>query len=111
MLVLDSRVTNAICSRPWQVVQVLVFVSLSKLTLIAAPILLGHIVDGLTSEKGIASQQISLLLLAFCIAGGIQVVINPFQSLYLSRLVQECVCESSLLWARCVIGKEFEVFS
>lgn len=111
MLVLDSRITQAIFSRPWQIAQVLVFVSLSKLTLIAAPLLLGHIVDGLTSEEGVASQEISLLLMAFCVAGGIQVVINPIQSLYLSKLVQECVCESSLQWSRCVIGKEFEVFS
>lgn len=111
MLSLDSRITYAILSRPWQIVQVMIFVSLSKLTLIAAPLLLGHIVDGLTSEKGIASQEISLLLLAFCVAGVIQVIINPIQSLYLSRLVQECVCESSLQWARCVMGKEFEVFS
>ncbi len=111
MLSLDSRITRAILSRPWRVTQVLVFVSLSKLTLIAAPLLLGHIVDGLTSEQGIAAREISLLLLAFCIAGVMQVVINPIQSLYLSRLVQECVCESSLQWARCVMGKEFEVFS
>ncbi|MFC5695220.1 ATP-binding cassette domain-containing protein [Pseudomonas sp. GCM10022186] len=111
MLSLDPRITHAILSRPWRIAQVLAFVSLSKLTLIAAPLLLGHIVDGLTSEQGIASQEISLLVLVFCVAGVMQVVINPIQSLYLSRLVQECVCESSLQWVRCVMGKEFEVFS
>ncbi|MNZ48999.1 Toxin RTX-I translocation ATP-binding protein [compost metagenome] len=111
MLSLDPRITSAILSRPWRIAHVLVFVSLSKLTLIAAPLLLGHIVDGLASEQGTASREISLLLLAFCIAGIMQVVINPIQSLYLSRLVQECVCESSLQWARCVMGKEFEAFS
>lgn len=107
---LDSRIIAALLSRPWKVVQVLLFVSLSKLTFIAAPILLGHIVDGLTSGVG-GTQQIPRLLVAFCIAGAIQIVINPLQSLYLSRLVQDCVYESSLQWARNVMSKEFEVFS
>ncbi|MFZ6049925.1 ATP-binding cassette domain-containing protein [Pseudomonas sp. CR3202] len=111
MFSFDSRITHAVLARPWRIAQVLAFVSLSKLTLIAVPLLLGHIVDGLTSEQGIASQEIALLLLGFCLAGVMQVVINPIQSLYLSRLVQDCICESSLQWARCVMGKEFEVFS
>ncbi|BAU72016.1 ATP-binding cassette domain-containing protein [Metapseudomonas furukawaii] len=107
---LDQRIITALGSRPWKVLQVLLFVSLSKLTFVAAPILLGHIVDGLTSERSY-SERIPILLVAFCIAGAVQVVINPLQSLHLSRLVQDCVYESSLQWARSVMGKEFEVFS
>ncbi|MDW3710607.1 MULTISPECIES: ABC transporter ATP-binding protein [unclassified Pseudomonas] len=107
---LDSRIIAALQSKPWKVVQVLLFVSLSKLTLIAAPILLGHIVDGLTSGVG-SSKHIPILLVAFCIAGLVQVFISPLQSLYLSRLVQDCVYESSLQWARNVMSKGFEVFS
>ncbi|GAC1030769.1 ABC transporter ATP-binding protein/permease [Pseudomonas sp. No.21] len=89
----------------------LALVTLAKLTSIAVPLLLGHIVDGLASGNGTSAQSVPLLLLAFCIAGGVQVVVMPIQSLHLSRLVQECVCESSLHWARCVMGKEFEAFS
>lgn len=109
---LDSPITRAVFSRPWQIVQVLAFVSLSKLSLVAVPLLLGHIVDCLTSaEQGLTSQEVPLLLLAFCLAGGFQVVVNPIQSLHLSKLVQACVCESSLQWSRNIMGKEFEAFS
>lgn len=107
---LESRIIVALVSRPWKVVQVLLFVSLSKLTFVAAPILLGHIVDGLTSAGGY-SKQVPVLLVAFCMAGVVQVVVSPLQSLYLSRLVQDCVYESSLQWARHVMGKGFDVFS
>lgn len=108
---LDASITRALSSRYWKIALVLALVTLAKLTSIAVPLLLGHIVDGLASGNGTSAQSVPLLLLAFCIAGGVQVVVMPIQSLHLSRLVQECVCESSLHWARCVMGKEFEAFS
>ncbi|WP_236207678.1 ATP-binding cassette domain-containing protein [Pseudomonas tohonis] len=108
---LDASITRALSSRYWKIAFVLALVTLAKLTSIAVPLLLGHIVDGLASGNGTSAQSVPLLLLAFCIAGGVQVVVMPIQSLHLSRLVQECVCESSLHWARCVMGKEFEAFS
>ncbi|WP_435635237.1 hypothetical protein ACSC9U_03720 [Pseudomonas solani] len=47
---LDASITRALSSRYWKIVLVLALVTLAKLTSIAVPLLLGHIVEGLASR-------------------------------------------------------------
>ncbi|MFJ2480150.1 ATP-binding cassette domain-containing protein [Pseudomonas sp. NPDC087598] len=82
-----------------------------KLLALAPPLLLGAIVDSLSSANHTTLNTLLFFTAAFTLAGCVQAVITPLQTLLLSRLVQRIVLNASISWMAELMGKEFCQFS
>lgn len=86
-------------------------VILLKALLLAPPLLLGRIVDSLSSDTAVAPDTLLTLTAALILAGCIQAVISPLQTFFLSKLVQHIVMTASIDWLSTLMRKEFSQFS
>ncbi|MHC8353995.1 ATP-binding cassette domain-containing protein [Pseudomonas sp. LB3P81] len=84
---------------------------LLKALLLAPPLLLGKIVDSLSSDIPVALDALLTLTAALMIAGCVQAIISPLQTFFLSKLVQHIVMTASIDWLSTLMRKEFSQFS
>jgi ATP-binding cassette subfamily B protein/ATP-binding cassette subfamily B protein RtxE len=84
---------------------------LLKLFTLSPPLLLGRIIDSLSTADGINTSDITGLLFILCIAVMLQSFIHPLQTYQLVSLVQSTLADMSIRWTKKILGKEFEEFS
>jgi ATP-binding cassette subfamily B protein len=84
---------------------------LLKGSTIVPALILGSIIDNLTTKEGIDASGVFLLLALLCTATILQSIINPIQTYQLVSLVQATLKEKSIQWTQSILGKEFEQFS
>jgi ATP-binding cassette subfamily B protein len=82
-----------------------------KVIALAPPLLLGKIVDTLNSSNHATTNTLLLLTAGFTLAGCTQAIINPLQTFFLSKLVQQVVLNASINWIAQLMRKEFLQFS
>ena len=82
-----------------------------KLIVLAPPLLLGAIVDALSSDKTAAPTVFLMLTAGLVAAGVIQAIMTPVQIHFLSRLVQHIVANASIEWLATLMRKEFAQFN
>ena len=82
-----------------------------KVIALIPPLLLGKIIDILGSEAPSPLSTLLYLTTAFTLAGCIQALINPLQTVFLSKLVQQVVKDASIHWISQLMRKEFLQFS
>lgn len=84
---------------------------LLKVSVIAPALLLGRIIDGLSTEQELDVSYMSWLLMGLCGAIVLQAIFNPLQTYQLVSLVQVTLESKSVEWTKTIVGKEFEQFS
>ncbi|MCJ8204610.1 ATP-binding cassette domain-containing protein [Pseudomonas sp. RGM2987] len=82
-----------------------------KLIVLAAPLLLGTIIDTLHGDTSVASNTLLMLTAGLIVAGCIHAIISPLQIHVLGKLVQHIVMTASIDWIRRLLGKEFALFN
>ncbi|TFY90485.1 ATP-binding cassette domain-containing protein [Pseudomonas kairouanensis] len=82
-----------------------------KLLVLAPPLLLGRLVDTLSSNASFSKTTLLSLVAAFILAGCVQTIANPLQTYLLSRLVQRILMEASIGWIGQLLRKEFDIFN
>jgi ATP-binding cassette subfamily B protein/ATP-binding cassette subfamily B protein RtxE len=95
----------------------LLFISATSMTVllkiisILPALLLGKIIDNMTSTEGVDASRVFLLVSLFCAATIFQSVVHPLQTYQLVKLVQTTLKEKSVQWTDNILRKEFEQFS
>lgn len=89
----------------------LIMTLLLKILVLAPPLILGNIIDALSTNVQGYQPLLPSLIAAFILAGCIHAAINPAQNFLLSRLVQSIIRDASIHWITQLIRKEFEVFN
>ncbi len=82
-----------------------------KIIALAPPLLLGQVIDTLSGDAKQAINMLTILIAAFILAGCVQAIINPVQTFFLSKLVQQVVADASVGWIAQLMRKEFLQFS
>lgn len=81
-----------------------------KILALAPPLLLGKIVDSLNGADHTTLRTLLFFTAAFTLAGCIQSMTTPLQTLLLSKLVQRIVMDASINWMARLMGKDFSQF-
>lgn len=84
---------------------------LLKIISILPALLLGKIIDNMTSTEGVDASHVFLLVSLLCAATIFQSVVHPLQTYQLVKLVQTTLKEKSVQWTDNILRKEFEQFS
>lgn len=82
-----------------------------KILTMGPPLILGKIVDNLTSSNTIGLTSLTVLIGGFILVSCIQAAITPLQIFCLSRLVQRVIMDASIEWTGELMRKEFQYFS
>jgi len=82
-----------------------------KVSTLIPALLLGGIIDTLSSGSLTQATDTVLFLIMLCIATVLQAVFNPLQTYKLVSLVQTILKEKSAQWTDAILRKEFEAFS
>ena len=81
-----------------------------KILALAPPLLLGNIVDSLNNADLTTLRTLVFFTAVFTLAGCIQSVALPLQTLLLAKLVQRIVMDASISWMARLMGKDFSQF-
>ena len=82
-----------------------------KLSSILPALLLGQIVDSVTTLENVDTLRVSILLVLLCAATVFQSIVHPLQTYQLVSLVQTTLKAKSIEWSGRMLRKEFEQFS
>jgi len=108
---MNDFIKNAIASHKSLFITTIATVTLLKLSVVAPPLIIGNIVDGLTQAGGFDHKTIWLLIIAFFSAGTAQIIATPLQSYFLARFTQSTICDISIEWSRAILNKDFGNFT